>query len=75
MPEGTSEEAADLADTALQRVIDVMNEKVGSFQAGHVLKAATRIREEVCGPIEQRHRVEGNLTITILDPYAEPKDG
>lgn len=43
-----------------------MEGEVSHFQAGHVLKAATRLREEVCGPLAQRVEVSGSLSLEQL---------
>jgi len=55
VPEGTPEGVAELADRALKRIADVMEERVHFTQGGHVLKAATHIRLEVCGAPTQKH--------------------
>lgn len=59
VPETATPEQAELADRALQRVIDVMEEQVPYQRATSVLGAAARIREEVCGPVKQKHEVSG----------------
>lgn len=59
VPEGAAPEAAELADRAFARVVDVLEERVHFQQAGHVLKAATMVREEICGPMAQKHEVGG----------------
>lgn len=69
VPEGTPEEAAQLADRALQRIVDVMEGTV--LGATDVLKAAALIRTEVCGPVEHRLAVRGDVSIRVVDPYAE----
>lgn len=59
VPEGASDAAKDLANRALERVVDVLEEGVDFRQAGSVLKAATMIREEICGQVAQKHEVAG----------------
>lgn len=59
VPETATAEAAELADRAQQRIIDVMEGSVHYMEAGNVLKAATRLREEICGPVAQKHEVTG----------------
>lgn len=54
IPDDASPEADELAGRALQRIIDVMEEKVSPLVAGHVLKASTHLREEVCGSTTQK---------------------
>lgn len=77
VPAGASPEAAELADASLQRLVDVMLERVDPFMAGHVLKSAIRLREEVCGPIAQKHEHTGAdggpLTVEIRTYAAEPE--
>lgn len=51
VPDGISEEAAALADAALQRILEVM---AGTAKSALVLRAATRVRDEICGPPAQR---------------------
>lgn len=69
IPEGTPPAAKELADKAFARVVDVLEEVVDFRQAGAVLKAASMIREEICGPIAQKHEVAGKdgqaLSISI----------
>ena len=81
VPANATPEAVRLADRALERIIHVMEEKVGHFQAGHVLKAATRLREEVCDPIAQKVQHAGAdggaLEVRIINepaPGALPKE-
>jgi hypothetical protein len=59
VPDGASDAAKALANRALERVVDVLEESVDFRQAGSVLKAATILREEVCGPMAQKHEVGG----------------
>lgn len=54
VPEGTHEAFADVADIAFERIVDVMLERVDPKQGAQVLKSATHIREEICGPVAQR---------------------
>lgn len=51
VPPTASEAERELADRALVRIADVMEEKVGSFQAFSVLTAARGLREEICGKV------------------------
>lgn len=59
VPKDASPEADALAGRALQRIIDVMEEDVDGANAGNVLRAATHIREEVCGSPKQALEVTG----------------
>lgn len=74
VPEGAAPEAAALADRAQQRLIDVMEEGVGAFQASHVLKAATRIREEICGPLAQKLDVSGTQVVFHISGIERGQD-
>lgn len=53
VPADATPEAAQLAGRALERIIDVMEDRcgMGSFA---VLGAARALREEVCGPLKQK---------------------
>lgn len=54
LPASVSEEAKALSERCTARIVDVLEERVGFQEAGHVLKAATILREEICGPLKQR---------------------
>lgn len=54
VPGSASEAQRELANRALQRIADVLEEGVHFTAAGHVLKAATILREEICGPVKQK---------------------
>lgn len=56
VPAGASEDAAKLADLALQRIVDVMvGQNIAPFVSQQdVLKAASIVRNEVCGPVTQK---------------------
>lgn len=54
VPATATPEAKELADEALGIVADIMRGGVSYLTASHQLKAATRIREEVCGPLAQK---------------------
>lgn len=49
----------ELAGYALERTAMVLGGKVSSKKAPSVLKAAIQIRQEVCDPVEQIHKVGG----------------
>jgi len=61
VPPEASPEMRELADRALQRMSDVMEESVAAPIAPSVLKASTALREEICGPIEKKIQVSGSL--------------
>lgn len=54
LPKDATPEAEYLAQRSLQRIVDVMEGGVSHLESGAVLKAATRLREEVCGPLTQK---------------------
>jgi hypothetical protein len=60
VPESAEEGVKRLADRALERIVDVLEERVWEGQARNVMAAATRIREETCGPLTQKveHKVQ-----------------
>lgn len=71
-PKDLSPEAAALADRALQRIVDVMEEQVHSKRAKGVLSAAIEIREEICGPKTQKIAIEGTLEQILSASLAVP---
>jgi hypothetical protein len=77
VPDGASPEVADLAGEALEKLVAVMREQVDYTQASHVLKAATRIREETCGPLAQKveHTGKDGAPLSIVIDLGEPRDG
>lgn len=73
VPDDASEGAKTLAAMGLGRILDVMLERTSSWQAGHVLKAATRVREEVCGPLVQKVQHAGaNGEALVVEIRKEP---
>jgi|SRR5579859_7561694 len=58
VPDNATAYEKKLAGLALRRVIDVM-EMNASLEPHAVLKAAVRVREEICGPLVQRHEHAG----------------
>ncbi len=75
VPADATPEQAELADRALQRLVDVMEEKVFYQVAGTVLGAATRVREETCGPLKQKHELTGadGEPLSISINFGAPK--
>lgn len=79
VPAGTPEAVADLADRALLRAVDVMEERVDPRAAKGVLQAAFGIREDVCGPVPRDINLKGTLSFEQLVrkaaalPAAEPR--
>lgn len=66
-------EVHQLAARALERIADVMEEKVWERQGRNVLAAATRIREEACGPIVQKVQHAGaNGEALVVEIRKEP---
>ena len=54
LPKDASPEVEAVAERAFERIVAVMECDVHPDFAGHVLKAATRLREEACGPLAQK---------------------
>lgn len=76
MPPGASEAERSLADDAQQRIIDVMMERGDFRRAASVLKAATHLREEICGSLTQRHEHSGPGGVPLhveVRSYADPE--
>jgi hypothetical protein len=77
VPTGATPELEHLAGRALERIVDVMEERVSSFQARAVLSAATRIREEACGPLAQKLEhsgPEGGALVVEVRSFAEEEE-
>jgi hypothetical protein len=70
VPEKAPEAHRELADEALGAMIDVMRGDVSYLQAPAVLKAATAIRAEICGPVPTKLEHTGAdgepLTVKVL---------
>lgn len=69
VPEAAPVDHRELADEALSTVVDVMRGRVHWQEAGPRLKAATLIRQEICGPVPTKLEHSGAdgapLSITI----------
>ena len=72
VPADASPEAADLAGRSLERLVDVLEGRVHSKKAANVLKAATYLREQVCGPMTKKLEVQQATTVNVVNPYAAP---
>lgn len=66
VPEAADPAVKQLAARALVRIADVMEEGVWEKQGRNVLAAATRIREEACGPLAQKVEHSGRLQLENL---------
>lgn len=70
VPEGMAPELAEVAGISLDRIVDVMMERVPPSAAPSVLKAATTLREEICGSVAQKVNVGGPdggpLTVRVV---------
>ena len=71
VPDDAPPEMRALADRALQRMTDVMEECVEPPAAPSVLKAAVAVREEVCGPVEKRIQISGSLEALLTASLQE----
>jgi hypothetical protein len=60
-PELEDTDAGEMADEALETIVDVMRQRVHPLYAPTVLKAASMIREEVCGPVVKKFEVKMGL--------------
>lgn len=59
VPKDAPEGHRELADEALQRIVDVMRGDVSYLEAGGVLKASTHIRAEICGELTKKVEASG----------------
>lgn len=71
VPEGVAKPLADLADEAFERMVTVMRGINHRYQ-GIQLNAATRIREEICGPLTQKVEHKHQLS-DLTDEQLEAK--
>jgi hypothetical protein len=71
VPENAKPEAKLLANWALGRIIDATAGQVHPAMGHVVLSGATKLREEVCGPVHQRIEHSGpdgsNLVVEIRE--------
>ena len=74
LPESASIQDEHLAGRALQRIVDVMEGRVWEKQGRAVLGAATRLREEICGPLAQKvqHADADGKPLSIRIDLGEP---
>jgi hypothetical protein len=66
VPSGTHPVLESVADRAFIRLVDVMEGRVSFRQAPSVIKAATQVRDEICGPIATEVNVKGQMTLEML---------
>lgn len=59
IPEGTPQEAREVADESLGVIIEAMRGQLGYLDGPFRLKAAAMLREEICGPVKQRFEHTG----------------
>lgn len=59
VPNGTPEPLAEVADEAFDAIVKVMRGEVHYTEAQTRLRAAKDVREEICGPVAQKHEVAG----------------
>ncbi len=59
LPEGVHPAAEALAQKALGRLEDVLDDRVDPFMVTGLLKAVAMAREEVCGPLPTKTEVTG----------------
>lgn len=66
LPSDASEDEKTVVERSLQRVADVMEGKVHSSIATPVLKAATYLNEEICGPVARTVNLNAKLGLAEL---------
>jgi hypothetical protein len=67
VPKDATPAERELADRALVRIADVMEERVSSFGAFSVLTAARGLREEICGKVADKHEHGGSIEVTRIE--------
>lgn len=74
VPEEADPAVQFIAGRALVRMLEVMEAKVWEKQARNVLAAATRVREEACGPLAQKLQhtgTDGNAITVVVRKFGE----
>ena len=74
VPTDAPDDVRAVADEALQTITAIMRGVGDAGPRGERLRAAVRVREEVCGPIVQRIDVAVGGTVYVVDPYSAPPD-
>lgn len=77
VPAEAPAEDVELADEALGHIAAVMRGQVHYLEAGSRLKAATRVREEVCGLLTQKLEhtgADGGPMVVEIHKYTEGDD-
>lgn len=74
VPADVSEPVGKVADRAFQRLVDVMEARVYHKHANTTLQAATRLREEICGPVKQKIEHSGDAEAPLQIVIKEEKD-
>ena len=69
VPREAPDDVRAAADEALEVILSVMRGGEPG-ERGARLRAAVRVREEVCGPIVQRLEVAVGGTVYVVDPFA-----
>lgn len=74
VPKDAPEGYRDLADEGLETIVAAMRGEFHFTEAGPRLKAATRIREEVCGPLLQKveHSGKDGAALSFVINLGEP---
>ncbi len=72
LPDGTPPEHAALADLAMQKICDVMTERVHPAMSPSVLKAAVTVREEICGPVVKKIEAKVGLEQLLSESLEDP---
>ena len=73
VPTEAPDDVRAVADEALQTITTIMRGGDAGLR-GERLRAAVRVREEVCGPIVQHIDVAVGGTVYVVDPYSAPPD-
>jgi hypothetical protein len=77
VPHGTPDTIADVADEAFGQIVEVMRGRVWK-RPSEVLRAATAVRAEVCGPIVQKLEhtgADGQAMVVEVRTYGPEEPG
>lgn len=75
VPESAPDQIAEIADEAFEAIVSVMRQEVDPALVNASLKAATVLREEICGPQKQQVEVQHSYAQLVEESLAVPEKG
>ncbi len=66
VPADAPDDHREIADEAFDTIVEVMRGRVHPFMATVRLKAASMVREEICGPVVRKIEVQSSLADLLL---------